>query len=275
MSFACPMAQMVKNPPTMQETRVQSLGGEDALEKGTAPTPVFLPGESHGQRSLVGYGPWGHKELDTTEQLILLTCLLMSMIRSARSLHCYKADSFNQFSCFIHSTNTHWVLGSEQVLGVLRWAADSLAPLPGTPGWGGSQRWRWRVLVLRTLERGVCVVSQEPHIYFPFGCHKSTWDLTKLGSLSELGSLSVASLRNWPTDCRARHHQHWVWWQLHHYWPPDWNTVCQSFTLWAKHTGLPRGVAPPLRGPPWRTTLAWDICVECLPRNLPEAHLCW
>ena len=33
------------------------------------PTPVFLPGESHRQRSLVGYGPWGHKELDTTEQL--------------------------------------------------------------------------------------------------------------------------------------------------------------------------------------------------------------
>ena len=31
------------------------------------PTPVFLPGESHGQRSLVGYGPWGLKEFDTTE----------------------------------------------------------------------------------------------------------------------------------------------------------------------------------------------------------------
>ena len=31
------------------------------------PTPVFLPGESHGQRILVGYNPWGHKELDTTE----------------------------------------------------------------------------------------------------------------------------------------------------------------------------------------------------------------
>ena len=31
------------------------------------PTPVFLPGESHGQRRLVGYSPWGHKELDTTE----------------------------------------------------------------------------------------------------------------------------------------------------------------------------------------------------------------
>ena len=31
------------------------------------PTPVFLPGEFYGQRSLVGYSPWGHKELDTTE----------------------------------------------------------------------------------------------------------------------------------------------------------------------------------------------------------------
>ena len=33
------------------------------------PTPVFLPGKSHGQRSLVGYSPWGRKESDTTEQL--------------------------------------------------------------------------------------------------------------------------------------------------------------------------------------------------------------
>ena len=33
------------------------------------PTPVTLPGKSHGQRSLAGYSPWGHKELDTTQQL--------------------------------------------------------------------------------------------------------------------------------------------------------------------------------------------------------------
>ena len=33
------------------------------------PTPVFLPGESHGRRSLVGYSPWGRKESDTAEQL--------------------------------------------------------------------------------------------------------------------------------------------------------------------------------------------------------------
>ena len=33
------------------------------------PTPVLLPGKSHGQRSLVGCSPWGHEELDTTEQV--------------------------------------------------------------------------------------------------------------------------------------------------------------------------------------------------------------
>ena len=39
------------------------------LEKGWLPTPVFLPGEFHGQRSLVGYTPWGLKESDMTEWL--------------------------------------------------------------------------------------------------------------------------------------------------------------------------------------------------------------
>ena len=50
--------------------RVRSLGQEDPLEEGRQPTPVFLPGESHGQRSLVGYSPWGHKEPDTTDALL-------------------------------------------------------------------------------------------------------------------------------------------------------------------------------------------------------------
>ena len=47
------------------------MGWEDSLEKETAPTPVFLPGEFHGQRSLAGYSPWGHKESDMTECLIV------------------------------------------------------------------------------------------------------------------------------------------------------------------------------------------------------------
>ena len=48
--------------------QVQALGGEDPGKRAWHPTPVFLPGESHGQRSLVGCSPWGHKESDTTER---------------------------------------------------------------------------------------------------------------------------------------------------------------------------------------------------------------
>ena len=101
------VAQLVKNPPATLETPVRLLGQEDPLEKEQAahsgvlglpwwlrrericlqykrpgfdpwigkipwrrerlPTPVFLPGEFHGQRSLAGYSPWGGKESDTTE----------------------------------------------------------------------------------------------------------------------------------------------------------------------------------------------------------------
>ena len=44
----------------MRDTQVQSLGQEDLLKQGIA-------GESHGQRSLAGYSPWGHKQVDVTE----------------------------------------------------------------------------------------------------------------------------------------------------------------------------------------------------------------
>ena len=50
----------------MQETE-DPLVWEDPLKEGMATVPVFLPGESHGQRSLVGYSPWGSRELDTIE----------------------------------------------------------------------------------------------------------------------------------------------------------------------------------------------------------------
>ena len=44
------------------------------------PTPVLLPGKSHGQRSLIGYSPWGHKESDTTEQLHFHFSLVLFLI---------------------------------------------------------------------------------------------------------------------------------------------------------------------------------------------------
>ena len=60
---------MIKNLPAIQESWVLTLSWEDPLEKGMATTPVFLPGDFHGQRSLVGYSPWDQKGLDTFEQL--------------------------------------------------------------------------------------------------------------------------------------------------------------------------------------------------------------
>ena len=53
----------------MQETQVGSLGREDPLEEEMQPTPVFMAGESHGQRRLAGYGAPSRKESDTTEKL--------------------------------------------------------------------------------------------------------------------------------------------------------------------------------------------------------------
>ena len=65
------VTQMVKNLAAMQETWVWSLVRKIPWRREWPPTPVFLPGESHGQRSLAGYSPWGHKELNTAEGLIL------------------------------------------------------------------------------------------------------------------------------------------------------------------------------------------------------------
>ena len=70
--WASLVVQRLKRLPGMRETRVRSLGQEDPLEKVMA-TPVFLPGESHGRRSLVGYSPHDRKESDTTERLHSVT----------------------------------------------------------------------------------------------------------------------------------------------------------------------------------------------------------
>ena len=65
------VALVVKNLPA-NEGDIGDLDSTPWVRKNTwrrkwQPTPVFLPGESHGWRSLVGYSPWGRKESDTTE----------------------------------------------------------------------------------------------------------------------------------------------------------------------------------------------------------------
>ena len=69
------VAQMVKNPAAMWGDLGLIPGLGRSLKRAWQSTPVFLLGESpwtenpHGQWSLVGYSPWGHKESDTTERL--------------------------------------------------------------------------------------------------------------------------------------------------------------------------------------------------------------
>ena len=73
------------------------------------PTPLFLPGKSHGKRSLAGYSPWGHKELDTTERLTL-----------------------SLFSFFFKQTFTYLgALGLSCSMQTLGWGMWDLVPWPG------------------------------------------------------------------------------------------------------------------------------------------------
>ena len=62
------VAQTVKNLLVMQEIRVQSQGQKIIWRRAWQSTPVFLLGESHGQRNLEVPSPWGPKESDTTER---------------------------------------------------------------------------------------------------------------------------------------------------------------------------------------------------------------
>ena len=62
--------------------------GKIPWRKKWQPTPVFLPEKSHGQRSLVGYSPWGRKESDTTEQL-----------NNNKNSQLIMRDSFSQRTC--------------------------------------------------------------------------------------------------------------------------------------------------------------------------------
>ena len=80
------LAQTVKNLTAVWGTWVWFLGWEDPLEREWQPTPVFLPGEFQGHRSLASFSLWGRKELDTTEQLtnIYMHKALLQLCKAAK-----------------------------------------------------------------------------------------------------------------------------------------------------------------------------------------------
>ena len=92
------------------------LGQEDPLEKGMGTTPVFLPGEYYGQKSLVGYNPWGNKELDTTERLTQLALSENEVAQSCPTL-------CNPMDCSLPGSSIHGIFQPS----VLEWVAISFS----------------------------------------------------------------------------------------------------------------------------------------------------
>ena len=87
------MAQMVKSLPQCGRPGFDNWVSKIPWRREWKPTPLFLPREFHGQRSLVGYSPWGRKELDMTERLTLslsfqwLECFLPSGCEKVFQVH--------------------------------------------------------------------------------------------------------------------------------------------------------------------------------------------
>ena len=70
--WASQVALVIKNAGASKKRGFDPWVGKILWWRKWAPTPIFLPGKSHGQRGLVDYSPWCHKESDTTERLTLL-----------------------------------------------------------------------------------------------------------------------------------------------------------------------------------------------------------
>ena len=101
----------------MQETQVRSLGREDPWRRKWQPTPAFLLGKSHGQRSLVGYSPWGHKVSDTTEWQTAQTRKKTPILKVCCFDVCPPGGDLSketetkiQFSGNSHNCNVYWAI---------------------------------------------------------------------------------------------------------------------------------------------------------------------
>ena len=104
--WASQAAQMVKSLSAMWETGVQFLSQDDPWRRAWQPIAVFLPGVFHGQSSLAGYSPWGHKESDATEQLI--SCLSLCWGKT----HVITVEAFTLIS---PNATPNTLIGSKQI----------------------------------------------------------------------------------------------------------------------------------------------------------------
>ena len=101
------VAQMAKYLPTIHgRPRFSPWIGKIPWRRRRHPTPVFLPGNSHGQRTLVGYSPWGCKDLDTTEQLHVLENIILSEKKTSRESSYHMTSLLSGYKREMFKTNT-------------------------------------------------------------------------------------------------------------------------------------------------------------------------
>ena len=155
------------------------------------PTPVFLPGESRGQRSLVRYSPWGHKESDTTERLhfhvslsrmgegngnpLQCSCLENPVDRGAWWAAIYGVAQSRTRLKWLSSSSPLWAC-----LVALSWERIRLqCERPGFDPWAGKIPWRRERLLTPVFWPG------EFHgLYSPWGLEES--ETTERRSLFQL-----------------------------------------------------------------------------------------
>ena len=103
---------MVKNLPAMQVTQVQSLGWEHPLEKGMAPTSVFVPGEFHGQRSLAGLQSMGSQRAGpdrATKHFHFIMSTQFELRQGRSSARALKMVAISKVGiCFLYTTHFLW-----------------------------------------------------------------------------------------------------------------------------------------------------------------------
>ena len=127
--MAALVAQRLKRLPPCGRPRFNPWVGKIPRRRKWQSTPVFLPGESHGRRSLVGYSPRGRKELDTTERLhlhLLFCNREQGSCQSIISQKCQKVDTYTLHFYTLHS-----------------WASQGALVVKNPPSRAGDMRDPW------------------------------------------------------------------------------------------------------------------------------------
>ena len=127
--------EWVKNPANAGDPGMELWVRKIPWRRKWQPTPVFLPGKSHGWRSLVSYSPWSHKELETTEQFHFLSFHHPSSVAQLCPTLCHPWTAACQVSLSI--TNSRSLLKLMSIESVM--PSNHLILCPSSPAFNLSQ----------------------------------------------------------------------------------------------------------------------------------------